>query len=303
MDAISTAIASKANSASPTLTGTITWTGATVAGAATISGANSYTATQKWAKGADVASPGGGALSVGTDGNYFDITGTNAITSITTVGVGAVIKLHFDAVLTLTHHATDLILPGGANITTAAGDEAEFVEYASGDWRCTCYTKADGTQVINRPLTAGTAIATTSGTSHDFTGIPSWVQKITIMVENVSTDGADAPCIQIGDSGGIETSGYLCTATSTGAVSSVTNSFLLTRATTAGSLVHGVFVLALMDSATNLWAFGGTYALDTSTGGTSAGNKSLTGTLDRLRLTTTSGAGTFDGGTFNIMYE
>ena len=98
---------------------------------------------RNWAKGADVASTA--ALTLGTDGNYFDITGTSAITSIGTLGVGTVVKLHFDAALTLTHNATDLILPGGANITTAAGDEAEFVEYAAGDWRCTNY------QLASRP--------------------------------------------------------------------------------------------------------------------------------------------------------
>jgi len=101
----------------------------------------------QWSKGADVASAT--ALPVLTDGNYFDVTGTTTVTSInTTGGAGTLIKLHFDAILILTHHATDLILPGGANITTAAGDEAEFVEYASGDYRCTSYTKADGRALI-----------------------------------------------------------------------------------------------------------------------------------------------------------
>jgi len=99
--------------------------------------ANTFTKTQTWTKGSDVASAA--ALTPG-DGNYFDITGTTAITSIGTKGIGTVIKLHFDGVLTLTHHATDLILPGGGDITTAAGDEAEFIEYATGDWRCLNYT-------------------------------------------------------------------------------------------------------------------------------------------------------------------
>ncbi len=110
--------------------------------------AQSWTAVQtmtskqvRFAKGADVAS--GTALPLLTDGNYFDVTGTTTITSMNTSGVvGTVVKLHFDDALTLTHHATDLILPGAANITTAAGDEAEFVEYASGDWRCTSYQVA-----------------------------------------------------------------------------------------------------------------------------------------------------------------
>lgn len=101
----------------------------------------------QYSKGADVASAT--ALTLGTDGNYFDITGTTTITSIATTGkVGTVVKLHFDGILTLTHHATDLVLPSGANITTAAGDEAEFVEYAAGDFRCTSYTRASGSPLI-----------------------------------------------------------------------------------------------------------------------------------------------------------
>uniref|UniRef100_A0A6M3M9P2 Putative structural protein n=1 Tax=viral metagenome TaxID=1070528 RepID=A0A6M3M9P2_9ZZZZ len=97
-------------------------------------------------KGSDVASAN--ALVLGKDGNYFDITGTTAITSIGTLGIGTMVCLHFDGILTFTHHATDLILPSGANITTAAGDEAILIEYASGDWRCISYTKASGISVI-----------------------------------------------------------------------------------------------------------------------------------------------------------
>ena len=91
-------------------------------------------------KGADIASAA--TITPGTDGNYYDITGTVTVTAIAAVEVGTLIKLHFDGALTLTHHATNLILPGGANITTAAGDEAELYEYGSGTWRCTFYTKA-----------------------------------------------------------------------------------------------------------------------------------------------------------------
>lgn len=80
------------------------------------------------------------ALTLGNDGNYFDVTGTTTITSISSRPIGTVIKLHFNAALTLTHHATDLVLPTETNITTAAGDEAEFYCYATGDWRCTNYS-------------------------------------------------------------------------------------------------------------------------------------------------------------------
>jgi hypothetical protein len=118
----------------------------------------------QWSQGADVASAT--ALAVLTDGNYFDVTGTTSITSInTTGGVGTQIKLHFDGALTLTHHGTDLKLPGGANITTAAGDTAEFIEYATGDYICTSYTKASGKPVItdfaNADISASAAVAVT----------------------------------------------------------------------------------------------------------------------------------------------
>lgn len=94
----------------------------------------------QWSKGADVASSA--ALALGTDGNSFDITGTTTITSINTIAIGTYVMLHFDGALTLTHNATDLILPGAANITTAAGDIATFYEYATGDWRCVSYQVA-----------------------------------------------------------------------------------------------------------------------------------------------------------------
>jgi len=95
----------------------------------------------QWSKGADVASAS--ALPVLIDGNYFDVTGTTTITSInTTGGPGTLIKLHFDGVVTLTHDSTDLILAGAANFTTEAGDELEFIEYASGDYRMTGWSLA-----------------------------------------------------------------------------------------------------------------------------------------------------------------
>ena len=93
-------------------------------------------------KGSDISSAT--SLTLGTDGNFFDVTGTVTITSIATQGIGFHVILHFDDALTFTHHATDLILPGAANITTATGDIAVMYEYASADWRCVSYFKANG---------------------------------------------------------------------------------------------------------------------------------------------------------------
>jgi hypothetical protein len=262
-------------------------------------------ASMIWAKGADVASAS--ALPLITDGNYFDVTGTTTITSFNSMGVGTWIGLQFDGVLTLTHNATDLILPGAANITTAAGDEAIFVEYASGDWRCVAYTRADGKQVVGA-LTSGTPATTTSGTTHDFTGIPSWVKKITVNFAGVSSSGTSNWLIQIGDSGGIENTGYLGAGTaepngSAQAIANFTAGFGI-RTAIAANILHGSVVLTLLDASTNTWcATGGLANSNAAEFYDTAGSKSLSATLDRVRLTTVNGSDTFDAGTVNITYE
>ena len=98
---------------------------------------NTFAETQIWTKGSDVASAA--ALALGA-GNWFDITGTTTVTSITTIGVGTLVILHFDGALTLTHHSTNLVLPDSQNIVTEAGDEAMLWEYATGDWRLVSYS-------------------------------------------------------------------------------------------------------------------------------------------------------------------
>jgi hypothetical protein len=258
-------------------------------------------ASMIWAKGADVASAA--ALPLITDGNYFDVTGTTTITSFNSMGVGTWIALHFDGALTITHNATDLILPGAANITTAAGDHGVFIEYASGDWRCISYTRADGKPVIGA-LTSGVVVASTSGTSIDFTSIPSWVKRITVMLSGVSTNGASPVLIQIGDSGGIETSGYLgCNQRGT-TFTSYSASFQLEDSCAATTVRHGALVLTLVNESTNTWALQGVIAYsDLAFTLQSAGTKSLTATLDRVRVTTVGGANTFDAGSINILFE
>lgn len=109
----------------------------------------------KWSKGSDLDDDDidvSNILTVGADGNYFDIGGTQQIDGIATAGVGMVVKLHFDTARTLTHHADNLVLPGGQNIVTAAGDEAEFVEYATADWRCTGYSQAGSLNLQDRTI-------------------------------------------------------------------------------------------------------------------------------------------------------
>ena len=108
-------------------------------------GAQTFTGIQRFTKGGDIASAS--PLVIDTDGNYFDVTGTTGFTAMT-VTAGDLFMLQFDGALTMTHHATNLDLPGEANITTAAGDVGLFYATGSNTVQCISYTKADGTAVV-----------------------------------------------------------------------------------------------------------------------------------------------------------
>jgi hypothetical protein len=103
----------------------------------------SLTGTVNDAKGTDIASAGTTDIAAAT-GNYVVVTGTTTITALGTAQAGAERIVRFSGALILTHNATSLILPTGANITTAAGDVAVFVSEGSGNWRCTGYLRANG---------------------------------------------------------------------------------------------------------------------------------------------------------------
>lgn len=89
---------------------------------------------------------------------YARITGTTTITAFDTVAAGTSVWCRFAASLTLTHNATTLILPSGANIITAAGDLALMVSEGSGNWRCFSYTKASGLPVVGTYLISNGSI-------------------------------------------------------------------------------------------------------------------------------------------------
>tara|TARA_B110000196_G_C21098702_1_gene641449 strand:+ start:397 stop:1362 length:966 start_codon:yes stop_codon:yes gene_type:complete len=111
-------------------------------------------------KGADVASASPTVIPAGS--NYVDITGTTGFAAFT-VAANTHFFAQFDGVLTMTHHATNLDLPGGANITTAAGDVAEFFSTGANTVQCVNYTKASGkpivTDFVNADINASAAIA------------------------------------------------------------------------------------------------------------------------------------------------
>ena len=256
-------------------------------------------------KGADIASATTTDLGA-VAGLFHDITGTTTITSFGTISAGIWKVIKFEGVLTLTHNATSLILPGGANITTANGDVAIVVSEGSGNWRCESYLKASGLPIAL--ATSGTKQDSTSGTEIDFTGIPAGVKRIEMMLAGVSTNGTSLLQIQLGDSGGVETSGYLGSAdtqASGGGTSTTSTSGLsLGRTSDASYVVHGIATFVLLDSAANQWV--GTWVGSASNTGLimwGSTSKSLSGTLDRIRLTTVNGTDAFDAGTVNIVYQ
>ena len=249
---------------------------------------NTFTKTQKWSKGADVASAA--ALTLGDDGNYFDVTGTTAITSIATVGVGTVIKLHFDGALTLTHHATDLVLTGAANITTAAGDEAEFVEYAAGGWRCTNYVRAAGLE--NRLSVQNSGGVTLSGTSFEVTGIPAGAQRVFVDFEVDASSGSSWR-FELGSAGGFPSTGYSGVVSSIGA-SAVSSSAIGSSFIEVGSISTMPYpgLLTLTKQSGNIWKITGLLQYSNGPGGQVVVGKcaDLSGELSRLRFSTGSAA-------------
>jgi hypothetical protein len=158
-------------------------------------------------------------------------------------------------------------------------------------------------------ITSGTAVASTSGISIDFTSIPSWVKRLTIMFTGVSTNGTSQIQVQLGTSGGVVATGYLGSVDSSStAVSAAafTTGLALERSggAAAANLRNGLVTFANLTS--NTWA--GSSLIGYSNTGImsfSATSIPLGGTLDRVRITTVGSPATdtFDAGTINILYE
>jgi hypothetical protein len=155
-------------------------------------------------------------------------------------------------------------------------------------------------------ITAATAVASTSGTSIDFTGIPTWAKRITVMFNGVSLSGTASLLVQIG-SGSPTTSGYSSVASNLQNASSVgvttsTSGFIVFINAASENLIG---TMEIVNITSNTWVASGVG--NSSTGTTVAltysGNVSLGGVLDRVRITTTNGTDTFDAGSVNIMYQ
>ena len=155
-------------------------------------------------------------------------------------------------------------------------------------------------------ITLGTESTTTGGSTLDITGIPSGVKRITVMFVGVSTSGTSDPMIQIGDSGGFETSGYdgACQNAGGSVYTTYSSGYVQVSAHYAADVIHGTCVLSLEDSANFTWSEYHTVSDEVASVATGSGSKSLSGELTQLRITTVGGSETIDiNGGINVQFQ
>jgi hypothetical protein len=171
-------------------------------------------------------------------------------------------------------------------------------------------TDSNASRAQMQRIVRATAVASTSGTSIDFTGLPAWVEKITVMFAGISTNGTSPTIIQLGYSGGFTGATYNSSASgATSGVSSVTTTVgLYAIGTPAGGgsgaayAMNGMMTLANINSNTwvSMCVVGQNSVAHTNWAG---GVGTAGGTLTQIRITTVNGTDTFDAGSVNIIYE
>lgn len=219
----------------------------------------------------------------------------------TTASTGAIEEISVAASLTLSAGSLS-----GTQASTSQAGVSEWATQAEAD-------AATASRVATTDLNSialGTPAASTSGTTVDFTGIPAGTRRITMTLAGVSTNGTSNLQVQIGDSGGIENTGYLSNAggATNAAVVGVAAAAVATGfyicATGAADVWHGQVVLTLVDAATFTWVASGiVISSGSAVAYWSGGSKSTSAILDRVRLTTVNGTDAFDAGKVNIAYE
>ncbi len=287
-NSISTAISTKADLVSPTFTGT------PLAPTAAPGTNTTQVATTAFVTAADIAE------------RTATATLTNKTLTSPTINTATITGGSVTGITDLT------VADGGTGVSALTADNVilgdgtnpvKFVAPSTSGNVLTSNGTTWASAALPAAITRATAQASTSGTSIDFTGIPSTAKRITILLNGVSTSGSSDLILQLGDSGGVETTGYTgywwISASYRGTLSSGVN---LNGLNVAASATYGQIVVSLFDS--NLWSFSSVSTDAASAlGQLCAGVKTLSGTLDRIRLTTANGTDTFDAGSINILYE
>ena len=245
------------------------------------------------------ANSGGGSvtLDAGTTSTDTTLTLPNTTGTILQSGTAVTVAQGGTGAATLT--ANGALIGNGTSAVTAVSPTT------TGN---VLFTTDGSTWSATQKIVAGTSVASTSGTSIDFTSIPSWVKRVTVMFSGVSTNGSSNWQIQLG-SGSITTSGYLGIGdTQSGSNNgNISAGFVICAFGTidATAVVHGRAEFVLLGS--NIWCCVSQFGRSSQTGTGSSyycsGSLTLSGALDRVRITTAGGTDTFDAGSINILYE
>jgi len=155
-------------------------------------------------------------------------------------------------------------------------------------------------------ITSGT-VQNASGTSVTFTGIPSGVKRITVILQNISTNGSSIPIIRVGTSGGFVSTSYSGSASSFGGTLGGTATAFTTGFGTAGgvissSVLSGIMTIVNISGTIWVYSFTGAFA-DAAYSAAGGGSVDAGGTANSISLTTVNGTDTFDAGSVNILYE
>lgn len=220
---------------------------------------------------------------------YVDTAAAGKVDTTRTVTAGTGLTGGGD----LSANRTLSVATGGITATQLASDAVTTAKILNGN-----VTPAK----LAEPLTVATAQTTTSGTTKDFNDIPSWVHRITIVFNNVSLTSNGDIAVQIGDSGGLETTGYTSSGTNLFTGTTLTTGFLVRMSNSSFAISGSV---TLHNVSGNIWVASVVGCTNNASypaviGG---GVKELSATLDRLRVLSVDGTGTFDSGSVNIFYE
>lgn len=227
-----------------------------------------------------------------------------AITLATTASTVGVLPLNRGGVGAVVASATiangNILIGSNSQFTVASLTASGGITILPGSG-----TLAFGTSGLSL-YTLGTAVSSTSGTSIDFTGIPSTAKRINLMLAGVSTNGTSIVQAQIGTAGGVATGNYVSLAgpDGGGGANTLTTGWGLFNTHAATNVMHGVMTFLLQVASTGTWVMTGAIGMaETADTCWLAGSKSLGGTLTTVRLTTVNGSDTFDAGNVNISYE
>ena len=205
----------------------------------------------------------------------------------------------FDCIVTTTNGtdisqtATDAVTGASYRRVRTAGAWIAWAQFADAN--------SIGTMIAPYLATTAAIQATTSGTAFDFTGIPAGVSQITVMFDGVTLSNTDLILVQIGDSGGIENTGYVSSSGDSASTNGSTSGFVVRR-TAIPDKLSGSLILTRMDAGGTRWVQQHGMNLSSSSFASGGGSKTLSAMLDRLRVTR-PGTDTFVAGAITIRYQ